>query len=646
MLVVRGDPAVVETRVEGPIAPIEAKTAPPEGQPRERRWTIRGDGKATILRRGRTAAEVAFAVTPAGTPTIKLTEDPRANLSGSLTLAYRLDDRYGLSSARAEFALPHDAAKPAPRSLAAPPQAALQLPASENGVGEARTTADLSEHPWAGARVTMTLSALSVSGKTGTSAPVEVTLPQRTFHNPLARALVEQRRDLILDPDHAPKRVETALTGLSVAPELFDTPANVYLGLKQARSSLAAARTDADLLDVAALLWTMAQQIEDGDASQAERDLRAAEKALREALKRGASDDEIKKLMQDLREAAKRFAGEMARKAERNGEQSPQESNEQAQDLDKLMDRMEETARNGTREEAEAMLDQMQEMFENMRSADEDQESPAEQAMRKQMDELGKLLRDQQALRDDTFRSDQRDRERKRAQERAKPRRAGRTGATRRQWALRGPAGPGREPIPSPTRAQPIPTDRSSESASARCATAWPKCSAMLKSLGLKGEKGFDDAEKDMKEAEGDLKGGKGQGGDQGAPSPNGQAGKGAAVDAQGRAIEALREGAQGMQKQMGQGAGARRQGRIYGAPHAPRRAARRRSARARAGGQPRPRRRIAEGARRRDRARAPRHGGTAPPPRRSQPPDRRAGLSRTADEAGLRAKRRETLRP
>ncbi len=85
------------------------------------------------------------------------------------------------------------------------------------------------------------------------------------------------------------------------------------------------------------------------------------------------------------------------------------------------MDRMEEAARNGTREEAEAMLDQMQEMFENMRSAEEDEESPAEQEMRKQMDELGKLLRDQQALRDETFRSDQRDRERKRAQGRARP---------------------------------------------------------------------------------------------------------------------------------------------------------------------------------------------------------------------------------
>ena len=60
----------------------------------------------------------------------------------------------------------------------------------------------------------MRLSAVSISGKTGESAPIEMTLPQRLFHNPLARSLVEQRRNLILDPDHAQKPVEAALTGL------------------------------------------------------------------------------------------------------------------------------------------------------------------------------------------------------------------------------------------------------------------------------------------------------------------------------------------------------------------------------------------------------------------------------------------------
>src|SRR5208282_6866338 len=359
------------TRIEGPISPVDEKAAPSQGPSQERRWTIHGDGKATILRSGSKAADIAFSVTPTGVPTIKLTENPKANISGSLTLAYRLDDRYGVAGARADFALPHDPEKPAPRTLAQPPQAALETPATVNGVGDARSTVDLSEHPWAGARVMMTLSAQSVSGKSGASAPVEVTLPQRPFHNPLARARVEERRDLILDPDHAPKRIETALDGLSVAPELFDTPANIYLGLKQANVSLRGAKSDADLLDVAAMLWAMALQIEDGDATQAERDLRAAEQALREALQRGASDEEIRKLMEQLREAARRFMSEMARSAP---DANPEDQNLQAQDLDKLLNQMEDTARNGSREDAQAMLDQMQEMFENMRSAQEGEE--------------------------------------------------------------------------------------------------------------------------------------------------------------------------------------------------------------------------------------------------------------------------------
>jgi uncharacterized protein (TIGR02302 family) len=569
VLVVRGDPAVVGTRVDGGITPVEQKTEtqatsvsgeksaipanPPPASaaapnaPTEKRWTIHGSGKATILRGGRPVAVTVLAVTLAGNPTIVSTEDPRANLTGTLTLAYKTQDRFGLASARADFSLPHGGPGPAPRTLAPPPQAALQLPPTANGVGDGHTTVDLSEHPWAGAKVTMRLSAVSISSKTGETGPIEVTLPQRIFHNPLARALVEQRRNLILDPDQAPKQVDMALTGLSIAPELFDTPANVYLGLKQAKTSLEHAHSDADLLDVAALLWAMAQQLENGDASKAERDLRAVEQALREALQRGASDEEIKKLMEQLREAANHFMSEMARNSP---DRSPEDQNVQSKDLDKMMDQMEDAARNGSREDAQAMLDQMQEMFENMRSAQDDKESPADREMRKQIGELEKLLRDQQALRDDTFRSDQKERARKRAQHsQSSPDQQDSQG----QPDQGGSNAPdqdnsdsdqdGKQGQDQADKGQPQLGDRQQE-----LRDRLAELQRQLKSLGMKGEKGFDDAQGDMKEAEGDLKGGQGK---------SEQSGKGAAVDAQGRALQALRDGAQGLQKQMdGQGQG------------------------------------------------------------------------------------------
>ncbi len=62
-------------------------------------------------------------------------------------------------------------------------------------------------------------------------------LPQRRFVKPLARALAEQRRILALDPDSRAS-VRTALEALSIAPEAFDTPSAIHLGLREARRGL------------------------------------------------------------------------------------------------------------------------------------------------------------------------------------------------------------------------------------------------------------------------------------------------------------------------------------------------------------------------------------------------------------------------
>ena len=107
-----------------------------------------------------------------------------------------------LISAEANFAKPVlPGGRPAQRSLVEPPRMALQLPPAPDLAGEAETIADLSEHPWAGARVEMTLSARDEGGNEGKSDPVEITLPQKPFVKPLARALAEQRRNLVLAPD-------------------------------------------------------------------------------------------------------------------------------------------------------------------------------------------------------------------------------------------------------------------------------------------------------------------------------------------------------------------------------------------------------------------------------------------------------------
>ena len=539
IVIVRGPSGAASAQVEGALAPLPPAANSKPGDLAEQRWTLKGHGKLILVRDGAPLASFILSGIANDKPTIVLTNPPKANLRGSLTLAYRLADQYGIAGARAEFAQPRIDGKPvAGRSLAPPPRMELQLPGAANGIGEAQTTADLSEHPWAGARVTMTLKAHDLAGEDGASEPRDMRLPQRGFSNPLARALVEQRRDLILDPDNAQKRVGRVLDALLIAPEIFEVKAGVYLGLRDVRHALGAASGDADLIGVADSLWAMALQIEDGDASKAERDLRAAEQKLREALDRGASDEEIRQLMKELRDAAQRFASEMAR-------QQPQDDAAQQpmdeKDLDSLLDKMEDTARNGAKEDAQAMLDQLQDLFENLKSAGKGA-SPQQREMQKQLGELQKLMRDQQALRDETFRRDQRDKRKQTAPD------ADRSAPDDNSDA----------DSPSLAQRQQELRDRLAE------------LQKKLKQQGLKGEKGFDDAEGAMGEAEGDLK--EGEKGPDAAVGLKGRRGKGSAVDAQGRALQALRDAAQGLQKQMegegGQGgrtAQQRRQGQGRG---------------------------------------------------------------------------------
>ena len=160
-----------------------------------------------------------------------------------------------------------EADKAEPRPLFEPPQFPLVLPnaRTRNGVGQ--TVKDLSEDPYAGADVTLTLTAKDEAGNEGKSEPFNMRLPERLFTKPLARALIEQRRVLALDANQN-AQVFTALDALMIAPELFTPETGHYLGLFSVSRQLEAARTDDALREVVASLWALAVTIEDGNISR------------------------------------------------------------------------------------------------------------------------------------------------------------------------------------------------------------------------------------------------------------------------------------------------------------------------------------------------------------------------------------------
>lgn len=393
----------------------------------ERRFRITETGSLSV--RGLPAGPVTwgFRAVPDRPPVIAHLRDPHIIGRAGLSLSYRVEDDYGVASADARFTRAPDIARsgrPAPRQLVGPPDFALLLPQARTRAGVGETTRELAEHPWAGAVVTLTLHARDEGGNEGVSEPREIQLPERTFTKPVARALIEQRRKLAFDANTR-DRVALALEALTIAPERFTPEIDIYLGLRTALTRTKLARSDDDLRGVVDYLWEMAVLIEDGTMSDAERELRAAEEALRQALERGASEDEIRKLTEQLRQTMDRYLQALAEQMRRDGntDARPLDRNARTvrpQDLKNLLDRIENLARSGSREAAKRLLEELQAMLDGLSRGKTARGDQQDGDMMSQLDELGRMIQEQQRLRDRTYRQG-RDSQNERRQRGANP---------------------------------------------------------------------------------------------------------------------------------------------------------------------------------------------------------------------------------
>src|SRR5262249_49722912 len=153
---------------------------------------------------------------------------------------------------------------------------------------------DLTPHPWAGLSVEVRLYASDALGQHGETAPARVTLPERVFHNPVARAVVEQRKELVKNPS-ARLAVAEILGDLRGQTRLYGDDAAVYLDLRVAQESLRLSGAAASLAQVEQLLWDTALRIENGQAPLALQQLRQLEKKLQDALANRAPGPEIER---------------------------------------------------------------------------------------------------------------------------------------------------------------------------------------------------------------------------------------------------------------------------------------------------------------------------------------------------------------
>ncbi len=389
----------------------DAATEPEQDFVAERSGLLRIDGPA-----GR---EWALDIIADSAPRIAVADVAEAEAGGQMKLPFMAADDYGVvgGSARIELDL---AAVDRQYGLTPEPQPretiTVELPMPITGERTDFTEdliEDFSQHPWAHLPVKITLMARDAADQESVSEPYLTNLPARRFFDPLAAAVIEQRRDLLWAVANS-ARVAQVLRAVSHRPEDLFRSDTAYLRL---RVILRRLETFDDYglkpeqqEEIAQALWDLAVLIEEGTLADALERMRRAQERLTEAMQNGASDEEIAELMQELREATQDYLQQLQRLAQENGDmqdgqQGPNgESLQMTQDdLQRMMDRIQELMEQGRMAEAQQALEEFQQMMENMRVTQgqgQGQQSEGQQAM----EGLAETLREQQGLSDQAFR--------------------------------------------------------------------------------------------------------------------------------------------------------------------------------------------------------------------------------------------------
>ncbi|WP_370246369.1 TIGR02302 family protein [Ruegeria sp. AU67] len=352
-------------------------------------------------------------------PQVAVAGSAESEAGGQMKLPFAASDDYGVVSGSAVIELDLASvdrqygltAAPEPREVIT-----VELPMPITG-DRADFTEDLiedfSQHPWAHLPVKITLMARDAADQEGQSEPYATALPARRFFDPLAAAIIEQRRDLLWTRENA-TRVSQMLRAVSHLPEELFRSDTAYLrlrvilrrlemfneyGLKQEQQA-----------EIAEALWELGVLIEDGTLADALERMRRAQERLTEAMKNGATDEEIAELMQELREATQDYMRQLQRLAQENGEFDENQQGQDGEsmqmtqdDLQRMMDRIQELMEQGRMAEAQQALEEFQQMMENMRVTQgqgQGQQSEGQQAM----EGLAETLREQQGLSDQAFR--------------------------------------------------------------------------------------------------------------------------------------------------------------------------------------------------------------------------------------------------
>jgi len=367
--------------------------------------TAAADGPARVAADGDTLGRWTLAIVADAPPAVSFAEAPRAGRRGTLRVRYQAKDDYGVTGVTLRINRPGADRGPIERTL--------PTPSGDSDVTEAHE--NLSAHVWAGLPVRMTLIARDAAGQTAASDSIRAPLPAREFDHPVARKLVELRRQLARNPE---SRTEVArgLARIGERPARYDGDFVVSLAVRSAERRLMHDTSDGAVREVQQLLWNTALHLEDGTAALAARDLERAREALERALQDdAASRDEIERLTRQLQEAMQRFLQAKAQEMQQAEPAQRPEAEDgmktiRADELQQMAQRIRELAEAGQTERAQQLLERLREIMAGLQQRQPRQMSERAREAQKAMRELRDVTREQRELLDETYRrSQQRD---------------------------------------------------------------------------------------------------------------------------------------------------------------------------------------------------------------------------------------------
>lgn len=336
-------------------------------------------------------------------PKISTTSEPPYTplKNGELRFPLTVKDDYGVKELRMTMHL-NEIIKDAPLGKETQETRLIMSPPNEGF--KITPLYDLTGHSWAGLPVTIEFTVTDQKGQNTKSKRINLTLPERAFKHPLAKALIAARKELIWHYKDPFEDTAHTLEQLLNRPNSYQNDKTIFLALRSSASRLyhndnkpQEQRIKA-ASSVLKLLWQTALSIEDGNLSLSLREMRDARRNLEKALlDPDTSKQDLSSIMETLREKMAAYFMERQREMQKRMTegQNPIPDDMMANpenfsslitpnSLATLMGKIGQALQEGDTQKAQELMAQFQRMMEMMDSASQNTELPHDMQMMQQ----------------------------------------------------------------------------------------------------------------------------------------------------------------------------------------------------------------------------------------------------------------------